>query len=1172
MKKHKTGAFRPLFLSKIIVSSLLLMLFVSVLPMHAAAQAQSISVNKENVSMISVIKEIEKTTNYKFFYNNNLVNVNGLVSVNLTNSSIETLVKELLKDTPYTYQIESDQIMIFASKELKATARTQEVRQQAKVTATGIVVDERGETIIGASVLEKGTTNGVITDIEGKFSLALSGSKELVISYIGYVTATVKATGQTLRIVLKEDARSLDEVVVVGYGSQKKVNLTGAVSSVKMDDILGDRPVSSAIAALEGAVPGLQINKESGKPGSNININIRGVTSINGGSPLVLVDNVPMALSLVDPADIESISVLKDAAASAIYGARAAFGVILVTTKQGKKSTPTRVSYSNNFSFSKVASRPSTVNPRQTLDYFKDLGITTYWSGQKLDSWMGYMDEYENEGKYREDGYVWGEDGYRYNLAPTDSYADMMNKYGFQQTHNLAVQGGSERSSYRISFGMVNEDGILVTDKDNYKRYNASAFLSMDATKWLTAQMDTKFTSSETSTAQGTVGNANIWGNVKESSAMAPLGYGTQKKDGTVEYPFSSPRHAIELHDPKINRVNNIRLLGRVILTPLKGWNITGEYTYNRNWTSQRTVDRYVETIDPDDLGIKKVNSTTKYSMNNAFDVRNVINVFTSYQHQFKSGHDFSIMGGFNQEEYHYETLTGTRTNLIDDELPALGLATGDMTATDGFNELALRSLFYRFTYSYKDRYLFEANGRYDGSSRFPKKDRFGFFPSFSAAWRISEEPFMENVRKVADNIKVRASWGNIGNQNTSGYYPYLSTIKTEKPKWLVPGATDWVTTLSVPGLVSSSLTWEKVSTLDFGLDFILLGKLNVTGDYYIRDTKNMLGPSTPLPSVLGTAVPQANVASLKTKGWEIAVEWKDKIGKDFTYRLGFNLYDSQSEVTDYYNPDGLLTTQDEYKKDIMQLNEGMKFGEIWGYETDRYLTKDDFNTDGTVKDGIALRKGQTKVYPGDIIYVDHDKSGTIDEGDNSVNNPGDRKVIGNRTPRYQYGITAGFQYKNFDLSFFFNGVGKRDMWLDFFPYEGSYVKGIQEHQLDYWTEENPNAYFPRISEKLSTGQNKERQSKYISDGSYFRMKNVTLGYNVPKAFCNRCFIQNFRVFFSAENLFTIHHLPDGYMPDAYDTSVGSLMINSVATGDSNDGNATYPLMRQFSFGVNLTF
>lgn len=405
------------------------------------------------------------------------------------------------------------------------------------------------------------------------------------------------------------------------------MNLTGAVASVKMDDVLGNRPVSSALEALEGNIPGLQINKNSGKPGVSINMNIRGVTSINGGGPLVLVDNVPMDLDLVDPNDIESVSVLKDAAASAIYGARAAFGVILVTTKQGKKDTPVKVTYSNNFSFSQVAERPEMVTPRQTLSYFDDLGIETYFGGQNVALWKQYLDEYELEGKHPE-GYVWGEDGYRYNLAHTDAYDDMLANFGFQQQHNVSLAGGSSKTSYRISMGTTNNNGILVTDKDSYTRYNASSFVSLEGTSWLTAQADIKYTNTEMSTATGSVGNYNIWGNIGETMAMAPLGKGTRSQDDPTEYYFSTPRHAIELHEPVITRVSNIRLLGRLIVKPLKDWTITGEYTYNRNWGSSRTVNKTVTTLDSNDWGLKTVNGTSSYTMKNQFDERHIINVF----------------------------------------------------------------------------------------------------------------------------------------------------------------------------------------------------------------------------------------------------------------------------------------------------------------------------------------------------------------------------------------------------------------------------------------------------------------------------------------------------------------------------------------------------------------
>lgn len=1127
--------------------------------MTAFAQEQKVTVELKNATLKQVFKSIEGQTTYRFSYRNTLVDDKNDITISKRQVGVSVVLNEALKGRNLTYTIVSSKSIVISDKAEQASpSKTKRV--------SGTVKSTSGESIIGANVKVAGTTVGCITDIDGNFTLEVPEDGQLTVSYIGFQTLEVPIDGKSsLNVILKEDTEMLDEVVVVGYGTQKKVNLTGAVASVKMDDVLGNRPVSSALEALEGNIPGLQINKNSGKPGVSINMNIRGVTSINGGDPLVLVDNVPMDLDLVDPNDIENVSVLKDAAASAIYGARAAFGVILVTTKQGKKDTPVKVAYSNNFSFSQVAERPDLINPRQTLEYFDDLGIETYFCGQNVAQWKQYLDEYEaNPSKYP-DGYVWGEDGYRYGLAHTDVYGDMLDNFGFQQQHNISFSGGSSKTTYRISLGVSDSDGVLVTDKDSDTRYNASSFVSLDGTSWLTAQADIKYANTKTSTATGSIGNSNIWGNIRELLPMTPLGKGTQGPDQTEEYYFLTPRHAIELHEPNINRVSNLRLLGRVILKPLDGWNITGEYTYSRNWSSVRKVAKTVTTLDAFEGGLKTVNGTTSYSMTQSFDERQVINLFSTYEHTW-GDHDLSLMGGFNQERYYYEELVGTRKGLINPDLPSLSQSNGEMTTSDGFNELALRSLFFRFNYSYKGRYLFEANGRYDGSSRFPKNDRFGFFPSFSAAWRMSEEGFWKNIRPVVNNFKLRASWGNIGNQNVGGYYPYLSTIDTSKPKWILPGAGDWVTSFTVPALVSSSFTWETVSTINVGLDMMLFDRLSLSGDYYIRDTKDMLANTTPLPSVLGAATPKGNVASLRTKGWELNVTWNDKIGKDFSYSLGLNLYDSTSEITDYYNPTGLLTSGDN-----LALREGMKYGEIWGYETDRYLTEADFNSDGTIKEGIPLLQGQQKVYPGDVIYVDQDKNGEINVGDNTISNPGDQIVIGNRTPRYQYGITGTAKYKDFDFSIFFNGVGKRDMWLPLFPVQGEYVKGIDAYMLDHWTPENPDAFYPRISAKLSTGGNTNRQTKYVRDGSYVRLKNITLGYNVAKQLCNKIGLSSLRAFISIENLFTIHHLPKGYMPDAFDTSVGGLSIASGMSGDSFSGTYGYPMMRQFSFGINLS-
>ena len=1127
-----------------------------------------ITLKSSNQTVQQIMKNIEKQSKYKFFYNSNFNVLSEKKNLSINNASIENTLTKLFANTNVAWEIK-DNVIVLTPAINKETVNSDSPKGTTK-KIKGVVTDGTGEPVIGANVVVQGTTSGTITDFDGNFTLDVPDNSVLKISYIGMTDMLVQTKGKDyLNVKMDNNSQTLDEVVVVGYGVQKKVNLTGAVSAINMEDALGNRPVNRALEAVEGKVPGLQVNKNSGKPGVSINMNIRGVTSINGGGPLVLVDNVPMSLDMVDPNDIESISVLKDAAASAIYGARAAFGVVLVTTKQGKKDSPTRVTYNNNFAFSKLMTAPEKATPMQTLEYFRDLGVENYWSGQNLNSWFKYMDEYENQGLHQE-GFVWGEDGYRYNLARTDSYKDMMDNYGFQQSHNLAVQGGSSKLTYRASFGYVNENGILVSDKDKYERFNVSGFISSEATPWLTAQLDTKYTYIDNSTIQGAVpGSNNIWGAFYDLTSMSPLGYGTQTKDSEEMIPFASPRNAILFHDPRLDENSNFRVLGRMILKPVKNLTITGEYTYNREFLSKRNVYKTYTTMNGEDLGLKTANAVSSMKLEHSLESRNVLNLFANYLLKVKDN-SFSFLGGFNQEFLNIKYLSGERKALLDQDLPSIGLATGDMLANDSYSQLALRSLFFRVNYSYKDRYLLEANGRYDGSSRFIKADRFGFFPSFSAAWRISEESYMESVKKTLTNLKLRMSWGNIGNQNTDGYYPYLATLDTNKPKWILPGATDWVTSLSSPGLVSNSFTWEKVSTLNWGIDISLLNKLNATFEYYIRDTKDMLALSAPLPSVLGAPSPKTNVADLRTNGWELSLEWRDKIGENIRYNIGVNLYDSYSTIQRYHNPTGLLTSVSNNKTNLV-LREGMRFGEIWGYETDRYLTDADF-TNGVVNSGIPLLEGQKVVYPGDIIFKDRNGDGIISKGNNTFDNPGDQKIIGNRTPRYQYGITAGISYKNFDLSMLFNGVGKRDLWLDFFPSNGMYVKNVETFHLNHWTPENPNAFYPRISEKTSTGGNYSVQSKYMSNGSYFRMKNLTLGYNVPKHFCDKVHIQNFRVFVSAENLFTIHHLPKGYLPYSFDTSVGSLALASETSGDSQNRNITYPDMRQFAFGINLTF
>lgn len=952
--------------------------------MTAFAQEQKVTVELKNATLKQVFKSIEGQTTYRFSYRNTLVDDKNDITISKRQVGVSVVLNEALKGRNLTYTIVSSKSIVISDlKEQSVPSKNKRV--------SGTVKSTNGESIIGANVKVTGTTIGCITDIDGNFTLEVPENAKLTVSYIGFQTQEIAIDGKSLvNVVLKEDTEMLEEVVVVGYGTQKKVDLTGAVASVKMDDVLGNRPVGTTSQVLEGAIPGLQISRNNGKPGVTMNLNIRGVTSTNGGDPLVLVDNVPMDLDMIDPNDIESVSVLKDAASAAIYGARAAFGIILITTKQGAKETPVSFNYSNNFAFSNPGTLPNKVTPRQTVQVYKDLGLTSHFGGQNIERWMQYLDEYE-QGMHPKGYTVY--DGVRYNMAPTDSYADMMENFGFQQQHNLSVQGGNRIANYRLAFGMVDEDGILYSDKDTYRRYNVSSFINMDVAKWLSAQLDIKYSNSNTSTAKGYCEGRNVWQVAHMNQPMAPLGYGYERNDESTEpLPYFSPRNMILLDNPSKDRKSDTRVLGRIIIKPIKNMSVTAEYSYYRQWGSNSYAPVvYQGLLTPSN---NKVPSTTKsyYEMKNWFSDTNALNVYATYDFNLKTDHHFKAMIGFNQESYHYEELYGKREDLLDQSLPSLSMANGLQTTDDSFSEYALRSGFFRLNYDFKNRYLLTINGRYDGSSRFAKENRFGFFPSVSVGWRMMEENFMKPLSNLFTNLKPRLSWGSIGNQNVSNY-GYMSAMAITKPNWILPGESDYVISVGSPSLVSTSYTWETVETLNAGLDVGMFNnQLQISLDWYLRDTKNMLAPSKTAPSVLGTTFPRTNSASLRTKGWELTANWNGNIGSDIRYNIGLNLYDSRSKITKYDNAEGILTNNGN-----LVLREGMEYGEIWGYTTDRFYTADDFDADGKLKEGIPYVEGITQPNPGDILYVDYDGNGIINAGKNTIDDPGDQKIIDNK-------------------------------------------------------------------------------------------------------------------------------------------------------------------------------
>lgn len=977
----------------------------------------------------------------------------------------------------------------------------------------------------------------------------VAADAKLKASFIGYVTKTVDVGNRShIEIQLDEDAGVLDEVVVVGYGVQKKANLTGAVSSVKMDEVLGDRPVISVGNALMGAMPGLQVTTTSGQPGQGYEFNIRGMNSINGGSPLVLVDNVEMDINMLDPNDIESISVLKDAASAAIYGARAAFGVILITTKKGTKGQKLSINYSNNFSFNKAADLPKKASPLQTVQAYKDMGWDTYRTGENVDTWLGLLNEYNaNPSLYPEGMTV--VNGQRYYLKQTDVLRDAL-ETGFQQTHNLSISGETEAISYRIAAGIATQDGILVTDRDSYKRYNISSYIRSDVYKWITPELDLKYTKANTSKLP-TGANFGIWGGAVAFPSYFPLG---TMDLGEGEMPIDTPRNLINLESPTTSLQNNMRVLGRVTIRPVKDLRIVGEYTFNRSEEEAKSYHKIYSYISGNNYQIQSSTTPSKYAVSNDATNYNALNIYADYSRQI-GRHEFTVMGGFNQESSSYHYVYASRQDMINANLPSLSGGTGEYENSEKYSEYAVRGLFYRLNYSFDGKYLLETNGRYDGSSKFPSTSRFGFFPSVSAGWRISEEKFMEWSRKTLSNLKFRASYGSIGNQGISPYQ-FVPTMAPNKTTWVTGSQVE--TSISSPKAVSAGFTWEKVNTLDFGVDLGLFNNRLTAGfDWYRRDTKGMLPDGMELPGVFGTDPPQMNAADLRAKGWELSVEWRDRAG-DFNYYVGFNLSDRNIVITKFDNESQLLDLNGAKPK---YYRTGMNVNELWGYTSDRLYTLDDFEADGTtLKEGIPHVKGYNPV-PGDMLYVDYDNDCLISNGDGTALNPGDMKVIGDSTRRYQYAINGGLSWKGLSFSFILQGVGKRDIWVMnelYYPQYEQYST-IFASQLDYWTPDNPNAFFPRLHKGTETGAtsaNSRPQTRYLSNGAYLSIRNITLSYNLPKKWLTPWGCQALSVFFSGENLYTFHHLPQGMHPER----------TSVQRG------LAYPYMRQFSFGVKLTF
>lgn len=1034
------------------------------------------------------------------------------------------------------------------------TAGVKEIQQNG--VCNGVVTDTTGETVIGASVVVKGTTNGTITGLDGDFSLSgVTKGSILVVSFVGYQNTEVKWNGQPLTIVLKEDTKVLDEVVVVGYGTQKKANLSGAVAAVD-GKVLQDRPITNIGQGLQGVVPNLNITMNNGgAPGATSSFNIRGNTSLNGGSPLVLVDNVQMDANLVNPDDIESISVLKDAASASIYGARAAYGVILITTKKGKKSDKPTVSLSATGYWQSPALTFHNVNSMQYLTmmdeaYQNDGGSGHYFKSQVYQ----YAEDYFN-GKY--DSPVFFDtayDTYKYGYCGNTDWWDELYKTSFSQIYTANISGGNDRTTYYASVSMNEQGGILKAGDDKYNKYNANVNISSNITKWLnvSAKIAHTYTDELHPTGGTTAMNSTAYSGLSSYSGMmkgdlSPL-MPVKHPDGHYagQGSYTNPVAIMEQGGNAQYKQNDLWMTGAVKITPIKGLVINADYTWNfyGKSSNQHVQNFYDYTAVPGTENYYPWTNPSSVTVTNNDDYYNAFNAFAEYTFSLKEKHNFKVMVGYNQENKHKKYHYAGRKNLIDSSNPSLNLAYGDMAMNGSETHWSVNGFFARINYDYKGKYLLELNGRYDGSSKFPHGDRYAFFPSASVAWRVSEEKFWEPIRGWFDNFKLRASYGSLGNQaldeSRYGNFPYLATYGINTKYGALLNGTRPVA-VSVPGLVSASFTWETVNQIDFGFDASFFGgRLNTSFDWYRRNTKDMLTAGQALPAVLGTSVPQENAADMKTVGWEVSLEWNDRLSNGFGYHIKGVLSDYQASITKFSNPTKLLGTH----------YVGEKLNEIWGYVSNGLFQSDE---DAKAADQSYLSGGSWGA--GDVKYEDLNNDGKIDIGKNTLDDSGDRKIIGNSTPRYSYGITAGFDYKGFDFEMFWQGIGKRDYWLggsQFWGFTDEWCTPLTS-SLDYWTEDNRDAYFPRLHHYGVNGGNHQVSTRYLQNAAYLRLKNVVLGYTIPRSITEKVKISRLRVFVQGENLLTFTPLIDSYDPETLN-------------------NMTYPINKKISVGLNLTF
>ena len=1034
---------------------------------------------------------------------------------------------------------------------------------QGTITIKGVVTDTQKEPLVGVSIRIKGTTSGTTTNASGSYTLqGVSRNATLIFSFIGMKKQEIPVSGRTeIDVVLEDDAKVTQEVVVVGYGTQKKVNLTGAVSSIDSKS-LAARPVQNLGQALQGMIPGLNLSvgNSGGALNSTMALNIRGTGTIGSGSnssPLVLIDGSEGDMNALAPNDIESISILKDASASSIYGSRAAFGVVLIKTKSGREGRA-RVSYGGNVRFSTATQVPEMMDSEQFAKYFNIAGANSGNGTVFTDEIMKRIVDYKNgtiDDKFRS-GTVWNErtnawDLYTGAWANTNWFDEMYRKNVPTHEHNISISGGSGKTNYYLSGALLDQQGLIRYGRDTFKRYNLTAKISTDITPWLTISYTNRWSRDEYSRPSYMTGL--FFHNIARRWPTNPV------RD--INGHLIPGNETIQMRDGGIDRNQKDRVNQQLILEarPMEGLLLRAENNYNTTYNhnhwdvlaiysyDNKGLPRLTSREGGDDGQTSVGESTWK---NDYFNGR----YYAEYSRIFAEKHDVKVIAGLDLEVNKYHNLSGTKKDLISNQVPTINTATNDKpTLYSGYTHWATMGSFARLNYAYDGRYLLEVSVRTNGSSRFIGDKRWATFPSFSAGWNIANEKFFEPLKSTVSMLKLRGSWGTLGNTEVQALYPWFLSqpVGTANSAWLIGG--ERLNTSNAPGIVSNSLTWERIESWNLGLDFAAFNnRLQGTLEYFNRTTRDMVGPPAPLPFTLGVGQPQVNNATLVSKGWEAELKWRDQIGK-VNYGLRLVLSDDIQTVTQYYNPTGTLSTW----------YSGRRMGEFWGYTT-RGIAKTNDEMNEHLKSNQPAWGNNWQA--GDIMYKDLNGDGKVNGGASTLADHGDLRKLGYNVPRYKFGFNADVTWRDIDFSFFLQGIGRRD-WFDNSPYSvgatshGQWQSvGFKEHWDFFRPEGDPNganlnARFPRPLFSQG-GKNMQTQSRYVVNAAYLRIKNIQLGYTLPASLSKKIGISRMRVYTSADNLVTFTKLPKIFDPEA--------------TGGDWGPGKIYPLQRTISFGLNV--